>query len=299
MENLPSLRQLQYFIAITETNSFSRAAERCNVTQPTLSGALRDLEALLGQKLFDRSSRNVALTRAGEELLRPAKDLVSQAEQMIELARSHHSPLSGGLRLGVIPTIAPYVLPQLLPALKKHYAALDLTLKEEQTGRLLKALELREIDAALMAFPYATPGAEQMILWSEPFVIAMPGTKPLDPRPAQIHDLNTHNIMLLEDGHCLREHAIAACRLQPQAQRQTFGATSLPTLLQMVQHGFGATLLPAMAVDAKNPPRGITIRHFAAPQPSRQIGLAWRKDSPRAEEYRMLGKFIVKTLHPR
>lgn len=298
LPHLPSLRQLQYFVTIMETQSFSRAALRCNVTQPTLSSGLRELETMLGQKLFERTSRGVTLTRAGVELTLPAQDILARAENFVDMARSNREPMTGGLTLGIIPTIAPYVLPHLLPALQDTYPDLDLQLKEDLTGRLLGALERREIDAVLMAFPFDTPGVEQMILWSEPFLLAAPGHGKIDPRPMAVADLPQHNVMLLEDGHCLRDHALAACHLQPAAQRKTFGATSLATLIQMVQHGYGVTLLPAMAIDPDHPPAGITLRRFSAPQPARQIGLAWRKGSARVKEFDMLGKFIVKTLTP-
>lgn len=294
--HLPSLRQLQYFVAIMQTKSFSRAAAACNVTQPTLSSGLRELELHLGEKLFERTSRGVTLTRAGMELALPAQDILARAEKFIGMARHNRAPMTGGLMLGIIPTIAPYILPRLLPALQATYPDLDLQLREDLTGRLLGALERHEMDVALMAFPFDTPGVEQMILWSEPFLLAIPGNGKMDPRPMALADLPQHNIMLLEDGHCLRDHALAACRLQPAARRKTFGATSLATLIQMVQHGYGATLLPAMAVNTAHPPDGMTLRRFANPQPVRQIGLAWRKGSAREKEFRILGKFIVKTL---
>ena len=291
--NTPTLRQLEYFLAVADNLSFHKAAESCHVTQPTLSDGLKNLEDLLGTKLFERTKRDVSLTAAGEELILPARDIVVRAEDFVQMARARKEPFTGKLTLGVIPTIAPYLLPSLLPALQKKFTALDLQLKEDVTAQLLAALDQRKIDVVLMAFPYDTPGIKQMKLWSEPFVIAMPGTKTVMETHATISDLSKHNIMLLEDGHCLRDHALAACRLQPGQQR-TFGATSLTTLIQMVQHGYGATLLPAMAVDPKTMPRGVTIQRFSNPQPSRQIGLAWRQGNPREKEFRQLGEMIAK-----
>lgn len=291
--NTPTLRQLEYFLAVADNLSFHKAAESCHVTQPTLSDGLKNLEDLLGTKLFERTKRDVSLTAAGEELILPARDIVVRAEDFVQMARARKEPFTGKLTLGVIPTIAPYLLPSLLPALQKKFTALDLQLKEDVTAQLLAALDQRKIDVVLMAFPYDTPGIKQMKLWSEPFVIAMPGTKTVMDTHATINDLSKHNIMLLEDGHCLRDHALAACRLQPGQQR-TFGATSLTTLIQMVQHGYGATLLPAMAVDPKTMPRGVTIQRFSNPQPSRQIGLAWRQGNPREKEFRQLGEMIAK-----
>jgi len=291
--NTPTLRQLEYFLAVADNLSFHKAAESCHVTQPTLSDGLKNLEDLLGTKLFERTKRDVSLTAAGEELILPARDIVVRAEDFVQMARARKEPFTGKLTLGVIPTIAPYLLPSLLPALQKKFTALDLQLKEDVTAQLLAALDQRKIDVVLMAFPYDTPGIKQMKLWSEPFVIAMPGTKTVMDTHATINDLSKHNIMLLEDGHCLRDHALAACRLQPGQQR-TFGATSLTNLIQMVQHGYGATLLPAMAVDPKTMPRGVTIQRFSNPQPSRQIGLAWRQGNPREKEFRQLGEMIAK-----
>lgn len=293
----PTLRQLQYFLAVADHLSFHKAAESCHVTQPTLSEGLKGLEDLLGTKLFERTKRSVALSPAGTELLLPARDIVARAEDFVLIARARKEPFTGKLTLGVIPTIAPYLLPALLPALQKNFPQLELQLKEDVTAQLLAGLEQRAIDAVLMAFPFDTPGIRQMKLWSEPFVIAMPGDKALMETYATLNDLSKHNIMLLEDGHCLRDHALAACRLQPSGQRKTFGATSLTTLIQMVQHGYGATLLPAMAIDPKTMPRGVTIQRFSNPQPSRQIGLAWRQGNPREKEFRQLGEMIIKTFN--
>lgn len=292
--NTPTLRQLQYFLAVADHLSFHKAAEICHVTQPTLSEGLKSLEGLLGTKLFERTKRNVTLTETGAELVLPARDIVIRAEDFVQMARARKEPFTGKLTLGIIPTIAPYLLPALLPALQRKFPQLELQLKEDVTAQLLAALERRAADVVLMAFPYDTPGIRQMKLWSEPFVIAMPGDKTVLETHATIGDLSKHNIMLLEDGHCLRDHALAACRLQPSSQRKTFGATSLTTLIQMVQHGYGSTLLPAMAVDPKTLPRGVTIQRFSNPQPSRQIGLCWRQGNPREKEFRQLGEMIAK-----
>ena len=295
MSQIPTLRQIQYFIAVADTLSFSRAAELCNVTQSTLSAGLNDLELILDEKLFDRSSRNVALTRMGHDLIDPARNLLNGAEEFVHAARRHRAPLSGPLTLGVIPTIAPYLLPRILPKLQKQFPQLELNLREDTTARLLDAMAKNQIDAVLMAFPFDTPGMEQLGLWHEPFFIAQPAThKAPRSKPATLDDLAGQDILLLDDGHCLRDHAMAACRLQSKAQKKTFGATSLPTLIQMVGHGYGLTLLPAMAVDLKNPPPGIVLRPFASPQPTREVGLCWRKNSPRATEFRLLGEFVVK-----
>ncbi len=289
---LPTLRQLEYFLAVADNLSFHKAADICGVTQPTLSDGIAKLEDLLGTKLFERAKRDVRLTSAGEGLILPARDIVVRAEDFMHMARARNEPFTGTLTLGVIPTIAPYLLPQILPLLQDAYPQLSLQLKEDVTAQLLRALEDRHVDVVLMAFPYDTPQFTQMKLWSEPFLIAMPGDKPVMERHAHLNDLSRHNIMLLEDGHCLRDHALAACRLQPGRQK-TFGATSLTTLIQMVQHGYGSTLLPAMAVGPQSIPKGVTIQRFGNPQPSRQIGLCWRQGNPREQEFRALGKLMI------
>ena len=299
MATLPTLRQLQYFIALSEHLSFVRAAEACNVTQSTLSGGLRDLENALDEKLFDRSSRGVALTKIGKSLLLPAQDLVARAENFVQMARQNRPPLSGAFSFGIIPTIAPYLLPGLLPALQDKFPDLQLQLREDVTARILDGLDKGQVDAVLMAFPYDMEGAEKMPLWDEAFLIASPEDGAHRFKMASPDRLSGEDVLLLDDGHCLRDHAMAACRLQPASRRRTFGATSLPTLIQMVQHGYGLTLLPDMAVRHGTVPKGVAVNRFAAPEPTRQIGLAWRKGSPREKEFRLLGDFIVKTCKPR
>ncbi|MDB5490597.1 MAG: LysR family transcriptional regulator [Micavibrio sp.] len=295
MAQIPTLRQLRYFLAVAETLSFSRAAAACHVTQSTLSGGLQDLEKLLGEKLFERTSRDVALTETGRDLISSARDLVTQAENFVQMARRNRPPLSSTLTLGVIPTIAPYLLPDLLPGLQSRFPQLDLNLREDITGRLLDGLDKGNVDTVLMAFPYEADHLDTMMLWDEPFLLVSAGTQMTHTAQATLQDLDNRDVLLLDDGHCLRDQAIAACRLKSSAQRKTFGATSLPTLIQMVQHGYGVTLLPAMAINPKTMPPGLSMQRFASPQPTRTIGLAWRKDSPRAAEFRVLGDFIVKT----
>ena len=294
MAQTPTLRQLRYFTAVAETLSFSKAASACSVTQSTLSGGLQDLEHLLGEKLFERTSRDVALTETGRDLVEPARALVSQAENFVQMAKRNRPPLSSTLTLGVIPTIAPYLLPDLLPGLQSTFLQLDLHLREDLTARMLDELEKGNVDAVLMAFPYESETLDTMMLWDEPFFLVSAGVQMSHTAKASLQDLDSQDVLLLDDGHCLRDHAIAACRLKSSTQRKTFGATSLPTLIQMVQHGYGVTLLPAMAINPKTMPQGLSIQRFAAPQPTRTIGLAWRKDSPRAAEFRVLGDFIVK-----
>lgn len=294
MIQTPSIRQLRYFLAVADTLSFGKAANACNVTQSTLSGGLKNLESLLGEKLFERSSRDVALTPIGHDMVDAARKLVIDAEDFVQKAQQKRAPLSGPLSLGVIPTIAPYLLPGLLPNLQNQYQTLQLNLREDLTARLLDEIRKGVVDVALMAFPYDAPDMDTLILWQEPFfMVSKTNNAETRKAPIALNELNNNEILLLDDGHCLRDHAIAACRLTSSATRKTFGATSLPTLIQMVRHGYGITLLPEMAVRAI-PMEGLTIRGFSAPQPSRQVGLAWRKGSARAAEFKLLGKLIVK-----
>jgi LysR family hydrogen peroxide-inducible transcriptional activator len=296
MSRLPTLRQIQYFVAVADHLSFSAAAAQCLVTQSTLSAGLGDLEDILGEKLFERTSRSVTLTPTGQDLLAPARKLLDDAADFVLLAGRTRTPLTGLVSLGAIPTIAPYLFPRFLPRVGADFPALDLHLREGTTAQLLDHLAHNRLDVALMAFPYDTPGMETRMLWEEPFIIAQPDSLPGKKGPATPDDLDGVDLLLLDDGHCLRDHAMAACRLRGAAQRKTFGATSLQTLIQMVQNGYGVTLLPEMAVDAERPLPGIRLRRFKAPAPTRTIGLAWRKGHPRSYEFGLLGDSIVKSM---
>lgn len=290
---LPTLRQLHYFLALAESRSFKTASENCHITQPTLSAGIAELETILSEKLFDRGTRHVQLTSIGEELLPLARATIEQGENLVRMAMRHRAPLSSQLSLGIIPTIAPYILPHLLPRLQIDFPKLDLHLKEDVTGRQLEALKNGVVDVVLMAFPFDTPQMEQMILWTEIFFLARQDKGQSSAQLIKLDDLKSETILLLDDGHCLRDHILSACQLSANAEnRKTLGATSLQTLVQMVQNGYGATLLPEMAVDPAQLPNHIIINRFKNPEPTRQIGLCWRKSDPRAEEFRILGGFI-------
>ena len=294
--HLPSLRQLQYLAAVAEYGNFSRAAEACHVTQSTLSAGIGALESLLNHMLVDRSQNPVSLTPFGSEVVLRAHGMLAAARTLMERAQHLSAPLTGPLRIGIIPTIAPYLLPFVLPDLQKKYPALELQLHEDLSARLVESARRGDIDLILMAFPFETPGMEQVKLFEEPFFLACPKGLWEKAPPVDLTDLReANNLILLEEGHCLRDHALAACKLQPAQQRQTFSATSLPTLIQMVQHGYGITLLPAMAWLAGHLPDKIDVFPFLNPPPKRIIGMAWREGSPRAEEYRQLAKTIGET----
>lgn len=293
---LPSLRQLQYLVAVAEEGSFSRAAQSCHVTQSTLSAGIAALESLLGQTLLDRSQNPVTLTSFGREALDRSQEIIRSATAMVERARYLGAPLTGPLRLGIIPTIAPYMLPRILPPLQKKFPALELQLHEDLSARLVEGMKRGELDLILLAFPYNTPGMVQHKLFDEPFFLACPKGLWERPPPVRTEDLEAESLILLEEGHCLRDHALEACELQPLQQRRTFSATSLPTLIQMVQHGYGITLLPEMAVKRGYLPQNIEVFPFKPPLPTRRIGLAWRENSPREKEFLMLAEQVKKAV---
>ncbi len=282
---LPTLRQLQFFQALARRRSFSKAAADCLVSQSTLSSAIKELEAALGRQLVDRSTRAFALTPAGEETAARAAPILAMAE---DLARSaaERNPLEGPFRLGVIPTIAPFLLPKVAQRLKAAYPKLKLYLREDLTAALAERLAAGLLDAAVLAFPYPLAGAETIDIGEDPFWLAAPRNHPLIARRSlKIADLEGENLLLLEDGHCLRDHAIEACRLRRPEAAAAFGATSLFTLAQMAEAGLGPTLLPEMAVKSGlAEAAGLKARRFASPAPVRKIGLGWRKGSGRRDE---------------
>lgn len=293
MAYMPTIKQLQYLIALADYKTFSQAAEYCNITQPTLSAGIAALENLLGQELVDRShTKQVVLTPMGEDVLARARNIVQQAEALVERAQYASDPLSGPLRLGIIPTIAPYLLPRCLPALRKQYPRLELQLFEDLSARIVKELQNGHIDLLLMAFPYEAHNIESYILFEEPFVLACPKGSWPKGRAVRTENLDPEKLLLLEEGHCLRDHALAACKLTLPDTKKAFNATSLSTLVQMVQHNYGMTLLPEMAVKAEAIPDNIDILEFTSPRPTRQIGIAWRKGNQRAETFKEIGNTI-------
>jgi len=296
MTNPPSLQQLKYLISLAETRHFARAADACAVTQSTLSAGLQELESRLGAKLVERRKRGAMLTQLGQQVVERARHILSEAEALVDLAQATREPLSGPLKLGVIPTISPYLLPRILPGLRRRRPKLRLYLTEDLTARIAEKLDAGELDVLLLALPYDLPGAEILPLFDDPFLFACRKDHELaHARTLPPERLNAEPLLLLQDGHCLRDHALAACNLMNRRGAQPFQATSLPTLIQMVDNGIGTTLLPAMAV-AAGTLKGtqiVTRPVTGAPTPSRGIGLAWRKASPRAEEFRLLGQDII------
>ena len=296
--NLPTLRQLQFLDAIAREGSFSRAANVCHVTQPTLSSAIKELEALLGVQLVEREARGASLTRAGEETARRARLVLSETQDLVAAAHEAGEPLSGEFRLGAIPTIAPYVLPKILPELQANYPHLRLYLREDTTDRLLESLHSRRIDAALIALPWHAPGIETEALAEDEFLFVGPSGHPLANRNGlSPDDLEGEELLLLEDGHCLRDHALSVCSL-PQGQgRDEVSATSLQTLVHMVAGGLGVSLLPKLAADAGvTASADVVVRAFTEPVVGRAIGIAWRAGSPRREEAHLIGEAVKAAL---
>ncbi|MDP1631089.1 MAG: hydrogen peroxide-inducible genes activator [Caulobacter sp.] len=293
---LPTLRQLQYLKLLADHGSFSRAAEAAHVTQPTLSAGIAELEKILGAPVVDRARSGVILTASGEVAVRRARVILEQTDDLVQAAQGAGQPLSGRFRLGVIPTVAPYLLPRALPALRTAFPKLRLFLREDLTHRLIASLKSGALDAALIALPYDMTGLAWAHVEDDELLAAAPDGHPiLSQARVDPETLSPRDVILLEDGHCLRDHALAACGLAPpkSTDEETFAATSLPTLVQMVGSGLGVSFLPAMAVNAGLTEHvGVTTRPLQADHPTREIVVAWRAGSSRANEGRLLAETL-------
>lgn len=291
---LPTIKQLQYLVALHRHRHFGKAADACFVTQSTLSSGLRELEALLGATLVERNRRVVRFTPLGEAVVERAWRLLAEADAIAELARASGRPLCGDLRLGVIPTIAPFLLPAILPGLRRDWPELRLFLREEQSGPACEALARGQLDCLLLALPYACGDIEHEPLFDDAIRLAFHPDDLADPPSVMDPErIDESRLLLLEDGHCLKDHALAACSRATFRPDQSVLGTSLHTLVQMVENRIGMTLLPQMAIDAGilNGTR-IETRPLASPDARRTIALAWRPSSPRADEYRMFAKAL-------
>lgn len=293
---LPTLRQLQYLKLLAEHASFSRAAEAAHVSQPALSAGVQELEKILGAPVVERTRGNVQLTAVGTEAVRRAEDILGRAEDLVEAAHNAGRPLTGRFRLGIIPTVAPFLLPASLPGLKAAYPALRLFIREDLTPRLVAGLKAGQLDAAVIALPYEAPGIDHARIGDDEILAAAPAGHALATAGAvEAGSLRSEDLILLEDGHCLRDQALAAFDIKAPRGEDVFAATSLHTLVQMVGSGLGVSFLPAMAVRAglADTPsvvvRSITPRG-AGPAPSREIVVAWRTGSSRAAEARLLAE---------
>jgi LysR family hydrogen peroxide-inducible transcriptional activator len=295
----PSIKQLKYLCAVAEQKHFSKAAEACHVTQSTLSAAIQELESQLGVVIFERSKKNVLITPLGERLLHQARIILGDVEDFVSLAKSHDEALAGEIRMGVIPTIGPFLLPHLLADLRKRYTKLKLFLKEDLSAQLVQRLQQGDLDLIILAFPYATPDMETLTLFRDEFLLCLPQGHALEKsKNVRQQQLRGEKLLLLEEGHCLRDHALEACKLESADTDLVYQGTSLHTLVQMVANGLGVTLLPAMAVEADVlGETHLPLKHFGNENVSREIGMAWRKSDPRREDYRLLAEFIREHAH--
>jgi LysR family transcriptional regulator, hydrogen peroxide-inducible genes activator len=295
MINLPSVRHLRHLVALHDHGHFGRAAEACNITQSTLSSSIKELESTLQVTLVDRSKRRVVLTPVGVETVERARKIVKEVEELVGFTTASRDPLSGTVRMGTIPTVGPFLLPRLFPGLREAYGRLKLYLVEDLTSRLVDSLHRGELDVVLLALPYDCGAVETVILFEDLLVVGLPRGHPLAKGArVKIQHLLSEDLLLLKDGHCLRDHALAACRLADRRTTEGFEATSLATLVQMVDNGLGTTLLPTLAVDA-----GILLgtnvvsRPLVGDRPARKIGLVWRRGTGRRHEFRLLAKELM------
>jgi LysR family hydrogen peroxide-inducible transcriptional activator len=292
------LKDLRYLVAVADTRHFGHAAARCFVSQPTLSAQLKKLENYLGVQLVERQPRRIALTEAGQNVVAHARRILEASDEIVTVAQRQRDPLAGRLRLALIPTIGPYLLPLVASRLHKALPRLDLLLYEHQTAPLLEKLQAGEIDAGILALPVDADGLVSLPLFDEPFVLAVPAGHALSRRrTAHASDLDGETLLLLEDGHCLRDQALEVCSLSGAHEKQDFRATSLETLRQMVASGGGITLLPELASrGAYGSARGVDIVPFARPAPVRHIGIVWRKSSARAAAIEAIGHAIAEVV---
>ena len=282
MNNL-TLKQLRYFEALARNGHFGRAAEASAVTQPALSLQIRDLEQSLGAALFERGPRQVRLTRFGEEFAPRVRAILRAVDELEDLARASRGGLSGRLRIGVIPTVAPYLLPAVVASLTRHHPGLDIQLRETLTARLLRELSEGRLDTAIVALPVSEAAFEEVALFDERFVLVRAAEDAAKPVPdAQM--LREMRLLLLEEGHCFREQALSFCEATAQRPRELLEGSSLSTLVQMVSAGIGVTLIPEMAVPVETRSAAVSVARFSAPEPRRTVGMIWRKSNPLANQ---------------
>jgi LysR family transcriptional regulator, hydrogen peroxide-inducible genes activator len=292
-----TLRQLRYLEALAHHKHFGRAAEACAVSQPALSMQILELEKELDAKLIERRPGEAALTEVGIEVVRRGERVLAAARDLVDVARHFGRTLSGRLKLGIIPTLAPYILPKVLPALQARYPDLTVELRETQTKILIEELTGGDLDLVMLALPVNDAEIETRPLFDDRFLLAVPAGDPL-PQTARVraHEIDKQRLMLLEEGHCLRDQALAYCAAPRHELPLSLGATSLTTVMQMVANGFGVTLVPEVAVDVEVRDDRVKLLRFAAPEPGRTVGLAWRRTSPRKADFVTLGEIAVEVL---
>ncbi len=296
MKNL-TLKQLRYFEALARQGHFGRAAEACAISQPALSMQIKELEESLGAALFERNARNIRLTGFGEEFALRIRDILRSVDELGDLARVSHDHLAGRLRIGIIPTVAPYLLPRIINDLSRKYEGLDIHVRESQTARLLDELSEGRIDTAIVALPVSEPSLTEISLFSEEFVLVRPAEDAGKPVPNR-ETLREMRLLLLEEGHCFRDQALSFCNIQSPRPRELMDGSSLSTLVQMVSAGIGVTLIPEMAVDVETRSASVSIARFSDSRPTRTIGMIWRKTSPLAGQLARVSEVVRQTAKP-
>ncbi|MBN9254000.1 MULTISPECIES: hydrogen peroxide-inducible genes activator [unclassified Mesorhizobium] len=290
MTNL-TLKQLRYFEALARHSHFGRAADACAISQPAISVQIKELEEELGTELFERSARQVRLTGFGEEFAERVRDILRSVDELGDLARASRDRLAGRLRIGVIPTIAPYLLPAIIGNLSRTHDGLDIHVRETLTGKLINELAQGRLDTAIVALPVSEPSLTEVALFTENFVLVRPGEDEGKPVPNR-EMLREMRLLLLEEGHCFRDQALSFCDLQSARPRELLEGSSLSTLVQMVGAGIGVTLIPEMAVAVETRSAAVSVARFNSPQPSRTIGMVWRRTSPLAKQLKQLCEVV-------
>ena len=286
-----TLRQLRYFDALARHGHFGRAAEACAVSQPALSMQIKEMEQALGGVLLERSARQVALTKFGEELLQRVRDILRSVDELGDFARASQDRLAGRLRVGMIPTIAPYLLPKVIENLARMHPELDIHVRETLTQKLIKEVAEGRLDTAIVALPVSEPSLTEVALFTENFLLVRPGEDEGTPVPSR-EMLREMKLLLLEEGHCFRDQALSFCNMRSSPPREVLDASSLSTLVQMVGAGIGVTLIPEMAVPVETRSAPVSVARFRNPQPSRTIGMVWRRTSPLARQLLQISEVV-------
>jgi LysR family hydrogen peroxide-inducible transcriptional activator len=292
-----TLKQFRYFEALARHGHFGRAADTCSISQPALSMQIKELEETLGTPLFERTARQVRLTTFGEDFAVRIRDILRGVEDLEDLARMSSKQMAGRLRIGVIPTIAPYLLPRILGRLNHTHPELDIHVRETLTPRLVQELMDGRIDTAIVALPISEPSFIEVPLFSEDFVLVRPGRDADEPVP-NINELQTMRLLLLEEGHCLRDQALSFCNMQTARPREGLDGSSLSTLVQLVGAGIGVTLIPEMALSVETRSAPVCVSHFAAPKPSRTVGMIWRKTNPLGQQLSLIADEVKAASYP-
>src|SRR5262245_57344562 len=286
-----TLRQLRYFDALARHGHFGRAADSCSISQPALSMQIKEMEEALGGPLLERSARQVALTRLGEELVQRVRDILRSVDELGDFARASRDQLEGRLRIGMIPTIAPYLLPRIIANLTRMHPELDIQVREALTPKLIQELSEGRLDTAIVALPVSEASLTEVALFTENFLLVRPRKDEGTPVPSS-ETLREMRLLLLEEGHCFRDQALSFCKTQSTSPRELLDANSLSTLVQMVSAGIGVTLIPEMAVPVETKSAAVSVTRFKNPQPSRTIGMVWRKTSPLARQLLQISEVV-------